>query len=266
MMMMVPNRAGLWAASDRTPFGFGRAYTTGQIEQQMRAAGLMPEWHGSAIYIPALGPALLAPQRAVLGTGRRADQPGADRGGHPGGAVQADPRAGRARHPDPCAKPAGNPGRGHAPAPEKRPGPARRRWRGLSRVRPVDRRRDQAPWPATCVIPPQGGTRFSRNVSAACDWFHATCADCRKGPRFLALVGCRARNHLLETPQISARPSISRATATRTPRQTRQQPGPPAGFAQTVKDDRGQLCFHVPEHRRTLCAGRLRHHEGRWGA
>ncbi|MFN3525346.1 MAG: class I SAM-dependent methyltransferase [Paracoccus sp. (in: a-proteobacteria)] len=51
-MVMVPNRAGLWAASDRTPFGFGRAYTTGQIEAQMRRAGFLPEWHGSAVYIP----------------------------------------------------------------------------------------------------------------------------------------------------------------------------------------------------------------------
>ena len=52
MMLMVPNRAGLWAASDRTPFGFGRSYTTGQIEAQMRRAGFQPDWHGSAIYIP----------------------------------------------------------------------------------------------------------------------------------------------------------------------------------------------------------------------
>lgn len=52
MMLMVPNRAGLWAASDRTPFGFGRAYTTGQVEAQMRRAGFSPDWHGSAVYIP----------------------------------------------------------------------------------------------------------------------------------------------------------------------------------------------------------------------
>ncbi|MDO5646743.1 class I SAM-dependent methyltransferase [Paracoccus sp. (in: a-proteobacteria)] len=52
MMLMVPNRAGLWAASDATPFGMGRAYTTGQIESQMRAAGFVPEWHGAAVYIP----------------------------------------------------------------------------------------------------------------------------------------------------------------------------------------------------------------------
>lgn len=52
MMLMVPNRAGLWAASDRTPFGFGRSYTSGQIETQARRAGFQPDWHGSAVYIP----------------------------------------------------------------------------------------------------------------------------------------------------------------------------------------------------------------------
>ncbi len=52
MIVMVPNRAGLWAASDRTPFGLGRSYTTGQIETQARRARFVPEWHGSAVYIP----------------------------------------------------------------------------------------------------------------------------------------------------------------------------------------------------------------------
>lgn len=52
MIMMVPNRAGLWAASDSTPFGHGRSYTSGQIESQMRKAGFVTEWHGSAVYIP----------------------------------------------------------------------------------------------------------------------------------------------------------------------------------------------------------------------
>ncbi len=52
MIVMVPNRAGLWAASDRTPFGLGRSYTAGQLEGQMLKAGFVPEWHGSAVYIP----------------------------------------------------------------------------------------------------------------------------------------------------------------------------------------------------------------------
>ncbi|MCF3972202.1 class I SAM-dependent methyltransferase [Paracoccus salsus] len=52
MIVMAPNRAGLWAASESTPFGLGRSYTTGQLESQTRAAGFVAEWHGSAVYIP----------------------------------------------------------------------------------------------------------------------------------------------------------------------------------------------------------------------
>ncbi|MFV0383907.1 class I SAM-dependent methyltransferase [Paracoccus sp. (in: a-proteobacteria)] len=52
MVVMVPNRAGLWAASDRTPFGFGRSYTARQLEAQTRAAGFVTEGQGSAVYIP----------------------------------------------------------------------------------------------------------------------------------------------------------------------------------------------------------------------
>lgn len=52
MLIMAPNRAGLWAASDATPFGFGRSYTGGQLEAQTRTAGLMTEWNGAALYIP----------------------------------------------------------------------------------------------------------------------------------------------------------------------------------------------------------------------
>lgn len=52
MLIMVPNRAGLWAASDGTPFGFGRSYTAGQLESQTRRAGFVTDWHGAALYIP----------------------------------------------------------------------------------------------------------------------------------------------------------------------------------------------------------------------
>ena len=52
MLIMVPNRAGLWAASDSTPFGFGRSYTAGQLESQTRAAGFETEWQGAAVYVP----------------------------------------------------------------------------------------------------------------------------------------------------------------------------------------------------------------------
>ena len=52
MLVMAPNRAGLWARSDATPFGFGRSYTAGQLEAQARSAGFVPERGGAALYIP----------------------------------------------------------------------------------------------------------------------------------------------------------------------------------------------------------------------
>ncbi len=35
-IFIVPNRAGLWSRSDRTPFGFGRPYSPSQLEMQLR--------------------------------------------------------------------------------------------------------------------------------------------------------------------------------------------------------------------------------------
>ena len=52
MVVMVPNRAGLWARSEMTPFGFGRSFSAGQLESQARAAGFVPERTGAALYIP----------------------------------------------------------------------------------------------------------------------------------------------------------------------------------------------------------------------
>ncbi len=34
-LFIVPNRTGLWARADQTPFGFGRPYTSGQLEAQL---------------------------------------------------------------------------------------------------------------------------------------------------------------------------------------------------------------------------------------
>ncbi|SDE27491.1 Methyltransferase domain-containing protein [Paracoccus isoporae] len=52
MVVMVPNRAGLWARTESTPFGFGRSYTAGQLERQAEAAGFVTERSGAAIYVP----------------------------------------------------------------------------------------------------------------------------------------------------------------------------------------------------------------------
>lgn len=51
-LIIVPNRAGLWAPREGTPFGCGRPYTLGQLDAQARAAGFVPERHAAALYIP----------------------------------------------------------------------------------------------------------------------------------------------------------------------------------------------------------------------
>ncbi len=51
-LFIVPNRVGLWARSDRTPFGYGRPYSLGQLEALLKSHGLIPERHVGALYAP----------------------------------------------------------------------------------------------------------------------------------------------------------------------------------------------------------------------
>jgi SAM-dependent methyltransferase len=51
-IFIVPNRAGLWSRRETTPFGFGRPFSQGQLDAQLRAAGFVPERHLAALYIP----------------------------------------------------------------------------------------------------------------------------------------------------------------------------------------------------------------------
>lgn len=51
-LFIVPNRAGLWARRDRTPYGFGRPYSLGQLEAQLRAQSFEIEQHRSALFAP----------------------------------------------------------------------------------------------------------------------------------------------------------------------------------------------------------------------
>ena len=51
-LFIVPHRGGLWARSDRTPFGFGRPYTLGQIEAQLRRHSFQVEGHRAALFAP----------------------------------------------------------------------------------------------------------------------------------------------------------------------------------------------------------------------
>ena len=49
-LFIVPNRAGMWARRDRTPFGYGRPYSPGQLETQLRKHQFLPERHLGALF------------------------------------------------------------------------------------------------------------------------------------------------------------------------------------------------------------------------
>lgn len=51
-VFIVPNRAGMWSRSDNTPFGYGRPYTSGQLESLLKAHGFVIERHEAALYQP----------------------------------------------------------------------------------------------------------------------------------------------------------------------------------------------------------------------
>ncbi|MEM6325163.1 MAG: methyltransferase domain-containing protein [Pseudomonadota bacterium] len=51
-LFIVPNRAGLWARRDQTPFGFGQPYTQTQLEAKLSQNGFEPTRHGAALYQP----------------------------------------------------------------------------------------------------------------------------------------------------------------------------------------------------------------------
>jgi len=55
LMVVVPNRAGLWCRADSTPFGYGRPYSASQLEAQLKVHDLLPERTTSALYLPPSG-------------------------------------------------------------------------------------------------------------------------------------------------------------------------------------------------------------------
>ena len=50
VLFIVPNRAGLWARRDATPFGYGRPYSIGQLESQLKKHQFLPERQLGALY------------------------------------------------------------------------------------------------------------------------------------------------------------------------------------------------------------------------
>jgi SAM-dependent methyltransferase len=51
-LFIVPNRAGLWARRDGTPFGHGRPYSGGQLEAELKRHGFTPERGQTTLFAP----------------------------------------------------------------------------------------------------------------------------------------------------------------------------------------------------------------------
>lgn len=54
VILVVPNRRGIWARFDTTPFGHGRPYSRGQITRLLRDAMFTPTDWDQALYMPPL--------------------------------------------------------------------------------------------------------------------------------------------------------------------------------------------------------------------
>lgn len=50
-VFLVPNRAGIWARREGTPFGYGRPYTLGQLERTLADSRFATERHAGALYM-----------------------------------------------------------------------------------------------------------------------------------------------------------------------------------------------------------------------
>ncbi len=59
LLVVAPNRVGLWAQSERTPFGQGQPYSPGQVGRLLAASLFSVERRESAVYLPPLRHPLL---------------------------------------------------------------------------------------------------------------------------------------------------------------------------------------------------------------
>ncbi len=71
LYLVVPNRRGLWSASERTPFGFGRPFSRGQLASLLKEAQFSALSWRYALYTPPLS------GRSVLHAARYLEKAGA---------------------------------------------------------------------------------------------------------------------------------------------------------------------------------------------
>ena len=54
IVIIAPNRRGMWARFDNTPFGHGRPFSRNQVTQNLREAKFIPSGWSNAVFIPPL--------------------------------------------------------------------------------------------------------------------------------------------------------------------------------------------------------------------
>src|SRR6186713_1404604 len=54
LLAVIPNRRGVWARTDTTPFGHGRPYSRSQITALLRETWFTPTGWGEALYVPPI--------------------------------------------------------------------------------------------------------------------------------------------------------------------------------------------------------------------
>ena len=57
IILVAPNRRGLWARMDTTPFGYGQPYSRSQLKSLMRQTWFSPEGWAETLYVPPLATA-----------------------------------------------------------------------------------------------------------------------------------------------------------------------------------------------------------------
>lgn len=78
VILVTPNRAGVWARLDTTPFGQGQPYSRSQLRALMRQALFSPVHWGEALYAPPFERrVLLRSAPALESLGRKLSLPGA---------------------------------------------------------------------------------------------------------------------------------------------------------------------------------------------
>lgn len=59
LVIVVPRRRGMWAATDNTPFGAGNPFSRGQLDKLLRDHSFVPEQWRDALYLPPVQHALV---------------------------------------------------------------------------------------------------------------------------------------------------------------------------------------------------------------